>query len=202
MNQQQVRRTFSAIIDVARSRGDLMDHLSPNDRDSASIHGNVQGELSIDRIGSHSYPHFILSWQTDTMPRELQIGEPAPDSASHDLSELPLEQMLMIVFGERVEARERKASAIEHWRAILEQGQGLFMAFPIDQERFRALIRTTEARGQLFVQTVPDFDDYRVMWTVDLSARRQAPETALIDLTDLTVPSAVDEIAQYRLARR
>ncbi len=196
MNYAAARRAFSTIVDVARSRNSLMDHLrSGDDWDTVTIWGAEEGDLRLIDLGSREHPDYELEWETGTMPRAIAPGEAAPESSRHALSMMTTAQMIEAVFGERISPRSRREAAIELWRSILSEGTGLFAAGPVDEKLLRALIRNQhDIRGKLFVKEIAEAEDYRVIWSRSLDARTRVPDSDQTDLTDISVVDAVETI--------
>lgn len=197
MTRPEARRAFSIIVDLARSNDALMGNLrSRADSDTVTIWGGEEGDLHLIHVGLCTYPDYELEWETGTMPQAVAPGEPAPESKRISLSRMTTAQMIETIFGERLEARSRRKSAIEHWHSILSESPVLSAVGPVDEPLLRALVRNeNDVRGQVFVREVPEVDDYRVIWSRSLKARANIPEVEQIDLTDLNVPDAVDTIS-------
>ncbi len=176
MTLAEARRVFSVIVDVARSKDALMDHLHSRD-DTVTIWGAEEGDLHLIDVGSRNHPDYELEWETGTMPRAIQAGEPAPESARISLSGVTVTAMLETIFAEPVQARSRREAATEPWNAILSEGAGLLSVGSKDDELVRALVRSEhDVRGQLFVKDVSAADDFRVVWSQSLRARENISE--------------------------
>jgi len=73
MTHAEARRAFSIIVDVARSKDALMNHLrSRHAPDAATIWGAEEGDLHLVNVGSHDRPDYELEWETGTMPRAIE----------------------------------------------------------------------------------------------------------------------------------
>ncbi len=106
MNYTVARRAFSTIVDVARSRNSLMDHLRfRDDWNTVTIWGAEEGDLRLIDLGSREHLDYGLEWETGTMPRAIAPGEAAPESSRHVLSMMTAAQMIEAVFGERISPR-------------------------------------------------------------------------------------------------
>ena len=192
---------FSTIVDVAGAKNALMDHaLWQKQPDTVSIWAEAEGDgdLRLTNTRSKNHPDFELEWEVGTIPLAIEPGEPALESSRRLLSGMTTAEIIETIFGKPIQSRSRRESAVEHWHAILAEGNGsIFIAGPIDNRILRALVRNEPSeRGQLFVIEVPQANDFRVIWSSNIDARARLPENEQEDVTDLSTAGAIDHISR------